>query len=1556
MPWSDVLARVGQEEMQSAMKAKRLRAVVVSAAHCVVWAHSSGLFASDVNSTDDFDLVNIALIESASVSITSHAITGVQGVFLCTSTSDEFYSEAMLFGRRRLLNRRGQAGTCMKPVLFLINSTGGLTNEETVDNQCWAGLVVGDGYGIRVFQPNPSRANETLIASLSRALNKATETGWTPFGPVGTPLTSSVFSASPHFMQGGDLACSGALFSSLLLHLHPDYQKAVGILARENRASLCNIGNAFVFGLRKLDPAHVTQEMDEAQRRLSLPWCSWVPAAVSHTPPAAARAPVPLWTPPFSAAQGDARAPPGIAPVPATGLRPQTLSPFATYQELCGWASRVGLFTSDLSVIIIHEGGGPECTMDYVLENGLTSPRGTGDGKPVLFLLSADPAKVQWVGVVAGDNKGVRIFEPARSAHRQDVNKALLGKLSRWLLASMDPHAFGRIGSSLGATTSENLCPPQRVMSDGSNACCRALHAGLLLHLHLEYARLVQQLAQSYSPSAVIEEWVFGAVCIDPNNMQQEHAAVRARLQNGQQLPQSHALPSDVQHASPLPSGTPSQRPLPSGRAEAAGGARGTDKGRGGQQPVLTTPRAVGKVCEDPKHLEAHNAIEHDVNVPAHFPIGPIHSKEALLAKLKEFCGAAGFRVSVVSQRPANTQRFGGVRIGCRCKVDVAHAAAQPTAKEQFCKWAVSFEETDAGYVLVGYCTHPVPRGMTRMTHNGHAHPFELREEVMAHRQGETLPQELQIFAEQMQVGFSPAAVIHSNLLALAAKLKLPITWTRHFIYDRYARKRTEGHFDMDNMIEFLQRRQLQSGFCTKFKLQNLGDNVYEVQMVFAELDGAMEVYAAGGEDNVILFDPTHGTNKYKLKLCCFVTIGPTGANIILAFVLINTEDVSAVEWAFRCFHDCFKVAPAVLFTDSGASLISAYDALHVSGVWEDTLLMLCIFHLSKNFYESVSPVVTDRDKFHMLTNLFWRLAKESDVRSVDTFDDEWAALVDAFEEAHDPQKDSKKIDAARAWFAKLAKPTMRKRWAYRFTCQILTYLVHSTQRVESAQKAIKTRVSSPRMLAADLVTRLVEYNNHVRLEKNVSDVRLAMRQLVHSSHLPPYVSCLQLAVTPFAYEMIASQFALAHKYRAVLSTEDTTLALDSEFIVSLIPMANGRDPLLVAETCAVCEDSTVNQFGDFEDVGLRERSRNRVTTLTSCSCNFGVSSGVDVCRHRFACVLAVTSLLTDEDMVAQIFQYICKNIAGKWKRMSQVSLAALASTLRSQPATAGRADARTASACRTERTNADRYSALLGVFRTLAEQVCGSDTLTDAVEEEAMRQVTWANNGTLLNMLTEDDNDTAHGATSTTLPSVGQDAAEATPRATKPRAPRANKDSTDLKKMMGHTWQIDTRHLPEQEYYSDDDGEFQDAEPSYLLDQRIAYKWNESNKGGWALGVVDRQISTRATMNSAAKLMVQSVYGDQRERVPNFVASFAIDHTTPELVLLETNRLTVNLAKAPATSWVLLERKPLDDMEGVPAASVTFQAPRSREGRGAVKRKAPASGPTSFRRRPPAK
>jgi hypothetical protein len=49
-------------------------------------------------------------------------------------------------------------------------------------------------------------------------------------------------------------------------------QKHVAILARETRAGLQNIVNAFVYGLDKLDPAHVAQEMCKARERLRLPW------------------------------------------------------------------------------------------------------------------------------------------------------------------------------------------------------------------------------------------------------------------------------------------------------------------------------------------------------------------------------------------------------------------------------------------------------------------------------------------------------------------------------------------------------------------------------------------------------------------------------------------------------------------------------------------------------------------------------------------------------------------------------------------------------------------------------------------------------------------------------------------------------------------------------------------------------------------------------------------------------------------------------------------------------------------------------------------------------------------------------------------------------------------------------------------------------------------------------------------------------------------------------------------------------------------------------------
>ena len=100
------------------------------------------------------------------------------------------------------------------------------------------------------------------------------------------------------------------------------------------------------------------------------------------------------------------------------------------------------------------------------------------------------------------------------------------------------------------------------------------------------------------------------------------------------------------------------------------------------------------------------------------------------------------------------------------------------------------------------------------------------------------------------------------------------------------------------------------------------------------ELEDGLLEWARNKDSNVLLFDPTHGTNNMHLKLCCFVTISRHGATVILAFVLIDTESTEAVEWAFRSFAEVFKLAPSVLLTDSGASIASAFNNVQQSGVW----------------------------------------------------------------------------------------------------------------------------------------------------------------------------------------------------------------------------------------------------------------------------------------------------------------------------------------------------------------------------------------------------------------------------------------------------------------------------------------------------------------------------------------------------------------------------------------------------------------------------------------------
>jgi hypothetical protein len=87
-----------------------------------------------------------------------------------------------------------------------------------------------------------------------------------------------------------------------------------------------------------------------------------------------------------------------------------------------------------------------------------------------------------------------------------------------------------------------------------------------------------------------------------------------------------------------------------------------------------------------------------------------------------------------------------------------------------------------------------------------------------------------------------------------------------------------------------------------------------KIDKVFVQMEDGFRDWALGGDDNVLLFDPTHGTNRYGMKLCAFVSVSGSGQTIILALSLLDIEDHLSMEWAFLCFAKCFRRPPRVFF------------------------------------------------------------------------------------------------------------------------------------------------------------------------------------------------------------------------------------------------------------------------------------------------------------------------------------------------------------------------------------------------------------------------------------------------------------------------------------------------------------------------------------------------------------------------------------------------------------------------------------------------------------------
>ena len=413
-----------------------------------------------------------------------------------------------------------------------------------------------------------------------------------------------------------------------------------------------------------------------------------------------------------------------------------------------------------------------------------------------------------------------------------------------------------------------------------------------------------------------------------------------------------------------------------------------------------------------------------------------------------------------------------------------------------------------------------------------------------------------------------------------------------------------------------------------------------------------------GYKSNVLLFDPTHGTNRWGFKLCCFVTVATTGRTSILAICLLKEEKRILFEWAFRCFAKAFKVAPGLFVTDSDGEILAAVEL--VSGpddVWSGVVHNLCVYHISKNVFKHLRHLFATTSAWRKVFDMFWRIAKQSDISSIDTFDDEWDTFVQLID---DEAKDSDRKDHEIAWVKDLLYKK-RKAWALRFVWQRVTFGIHSTQRAESNQAGCKRHLKA-NATAVVLLEHLEEENDRMRSVAVINEMKLRFRHNNLKDNASYLVKALEPILSTYAFKLVLEQDRQARQYLsdkapctpdelqeeqawgndeddfAPMEGNDADYATEhTSFVPEELRGGAGIPPVQLADGTVPEGQYVVRRAGGVhdislqydendngniifgacdEDYGMRETSTFRRATATWCSCQYPIAFGNLPCRH----------------------------------------------------------------------------------------------------------------------------------------------------------------------------------------------------------------------------------------------------------------------------------------------------------------------------------------------------
>lgn len=702
---------------------------------------------------------------------------------------------------------------------------------------------------------------------------------------------------------------------------------------------------------------------------------------------------------------------------------------------------------------------------------------------------------------------------------------------------------------------------------------------------------------------------------------------------------------------------------------------------------------------------------------------------------------------------------------------------------------------------------------------------------------------------------------------------------------------------------------------------------------------------------------------------------GPSHTQI-LAYAILKAETQDMFEWAFRCFAKIFKVAPAAIFTDGDDKIAEAILHLQLpayawngeSPVWADTKHCLCVFHLSENFFRHIKPLfAADTENWKKAIDMFWRIAKESDAASRDSFDSDWQQLVDHI--AANVQ-DSTAKDNQLKWLEGLK--AKRHKFCARFVWSLCTWGIHSTQRSEAIHSSLKAGFTR-RMDISDLIEYLEMHNKDARSRHAVAQELLRMKQ-AHRGCTTALAEYFHDKLTPYAYKLLLQQSHEALMYDAKQtdwSSEDDFEAGDEWHVTRRVRQQEATQQLAVE--LALNADGSIDWVRSTapQDVGQGQDSRPRTTTLNGCSCQFSIAFGGIPCRHEQCVHLRNGS--GDE-----IFYQLLQRVSTKWAAISSDQEATLVTNLRLAPAPVVH-QLFTRVSHRSEREQRFKELSLR------ANAVIELGVRTDFDFDAAMTGLT-----ELIEKLSQLRMPPRGQASDVDAPSASrhQESTMTHPQAA--HLEESHTDAASLKRIMGVTYKPCAMPTAEQ---SSDATWWRS-----LLKHAIAYKFRPKRSGGWAVGIIMKvgvsatetvhctpedvspHISTalepddeaegnadgeeEVTENDTGERCEESEDGDvddEEEGEPGEVVDifdtsvqltesevrvyYPSDKTFADHTLVVDDYTTA--ATASIRSWMLLEQKPLGVAPGAPV-----RPPRkaNRVGKPRSVRGKPHMGPTAAR------